>query len=231
LPAPIIKPNPNPYAKVEPKQIVPRDLIQLIKSKWVTRYHVALTMYMLHQHHEAEELLIALIHNIQNYNSKAILDIDALPDDFAKGQCIFYLGMASFKLGKYEEAINIYQEAIQSAWGRVVNNKMMALFAKGKAYQCVIRHSDAIETFSTCLGLDNKSPICSFVYFRRAWSYKKLGRLDESCADFEYAKRLNPNNPNFCVDYKAIVGFEFIQVNSDPDLVSVFPPLWDRVSI
>ncbi len=229
LPPPIIKPNPNPYAKVEPKQIVPRDLVQLIKSKWVTRYHIALTMYMLHQYNEAEELLVILIHNIQS-NTKASLNIDALPDDFARGQCIFYLGMTSFKLGKYEEAINIYEEAIQSAWGRVVKNKMIALFAKGKAYQCIIRHPEAIETFSACLGLDSKSSICSFVYFRRAWSYKKLGQLDESCADFEYAKRLNPNNPNFCVDYKAIVGFEFIQVNSDPDLTSIFPPLWDRIT-
>ena len=229
LPPPIIKPNPNPYAKVEPKQIVPRDLIQLIKSKWVTRYHIALTMYMLHQYNEAEELLFMLIHNIQSSN-KASVNIDALPDDFAKGQCIFYLGMTLFKLGKYEEAISTYEEAIQSAWGRVVTNKMIALFAKGKAYQCIIRHPEAIETFSACLGLDTKSSVCSFVHFRRAWSYKKLGQLDESCADFEYARRLNPNNPNFCVDYKAIVGFEFIQVNSDPDLTSIFPPLWDRIA-
>lgn len=229
LPAPIIKPNPNPYAKVEPKQIVPRDVLQLIKSKWVTRYHIALTMYMLHQYHEAEELLVILIHNIQG-NNKTIIDIDALPDDFAKGQCVFYLGMTSFKLGKYEEAITIYQEAIQSAWGRVVKNKMIALFAQGKVYQCLIRHQEAIDVFSTCLALDNTSKVCSYVYFRRAWSYKKLGQLDESCADFEFAKRLNPNNPNFCVDYKAIEGYEFIQVNSDPDLVSIFPPLWDRIT-
>ena len=43
--------------------------------------------------------------------------------------------------------------------------------------------------------------------------------------DFETAKGMRLNDPNFAVDYKKISRFEFMEIESEPDVTEVFPPL------
>lgn len=39
------------------------------------------------------------------------------------------------------------------------------------------------------------------------------------------AKKLKPGDPNFSVNYKKIHKYQYMQINSDPDLIEPFPPL------
>jgi hypothetical protein len=43
--------------------------------------------------------------------------------------------------------------------------------------------------------------------------------------DFETAKGMKKNDPNFAVDYKKISAYEFMEIESEPDMTEVFPPL------
>jgi hypothetical protein len=54
-----------------------------------------------------------------------------------------------------------------------------------------------------------------------------MGDFQRAGDDFETARRLKPSDPNFAVDYKAILHVKFIEVDSDPDLTADFPTLAD----
>ncbi len=43
--------------------------------------------------------------------------------------------------------------------------------------------------------------------------------------DFETAKRLRPDDPNFAIDYKKISKYEFMIIGTEPDLIEPFPSL------
>eukprot|EP00981_Chlorochromonas_danica_P004577 scaffold912_cov187-Ochromonas_danica.AAC.55 len=84
------------------------------------------------------------------------------------------------------------------------------------------QHQEALEKFNYCLTLNPQSAHC---LFRRGWSHKALGNYAAAGEDFENAKNLQPNDPNFALDYKKISKCEFMIVHSDPDLVEPFPSL------
>lgn len=44
-------------------------------------------------------------------------------------------------------------------------------------------------------------------------------------SDFETAKQLRRNDPNFQVDYRRISSFEYMVIESEPDLVMPMPVL------
>ena len=67
--------------------------------------------------------------------------------------------------------------------------------------------------------------IPSFVLFRRAWSHKSLGAYTQAGEDFETAKRLRIDDPNFHVDYKKIASLEYMSIDSEPDISLEFPVL------
>jgi hypothetical protein len=43
--------------------------------------------------------------------------------------------------------------------------------------------------------------------------------------DFEWAKQLRPDDPNFSVDYRRISACDYMVLGSEPDLTEAFPPL------
>lgn len=52
-----------------------------------------------------------------------------------------------------------------------------------------------------------------------------MGNYTLAGDDFETAKNLKSDDPNFAVSYKNIAHCEFMCVESEPDLVEVFPAL------
>jgi hypothetical protein len=52
-----------------------------------------------------------------------------------------------------------------------------------------------------------------------------LGNYLAAGEDFELAKKLQPNDPNFAVDYKRISKCEYMVIHTDPDLIEPFPSL------
>ena len=54
---------------------------------------------------------------------------------------------------------------------------------------------------------------------------QSLGDFHNAGSDFETAKKLRVNDPNFQVDYKRISTFEYMAIESEPDVVLPFPVL------
>jgi hypothetical protein len=58
-----------------------------------------------------------------------------------------------------------------------------------------------------------------------AYLVQALGDYVRAGDDFETAKTISPDDPNFAVSYKAITHCAYMEVGSDPDIVEPFPPL------
>ena len=71
------------------------------------------------------------------------------------------------------------------------------------------RHSDAILDFTTVL---TARPRFANARFRRAFSYKSLGKFDESAKDFEDARQLQPHNPRLVINYFQMQNCPFIEL-------------------
>ena len=71
------------------------------------------------------------------------------------------------------------------------------------------RHSDAILDFTTVLAA---RPRLANARFRRAFSYKSLGKFDESAKDFEDARQLQPHNPRLVINYFQMQNCPFIEL-------------------
>jgi Flp pilus assembly protein TadD len=55
-------------------------------------------------------------------------------------------------------------------------------------------------------------PLNAAVFFRRAFALKSIRRFEDAAADFERAKKLDPTNPHFLVNYKKIYDVEYIEL-------------------
>jgi hypothetical protein len=52
-----------------------------------------------------------------------------------------------------------------------------------------------------------------------------LGDYVKAGDDFETAKNLRPDDPNFAIDYKKISKCEYMEIATEPDRVELFKPL------
>jgi hypothetical protein len=66
---------------------------------------------------------------------------------------------------------------------------------------------------------------CAYSLFRRAWTFKSKAKFVEAGIDFELARNLRINDPNFSIEYKKISKLEYIEIDSEPDFVYPFPTL------
>ena len=110
-----------------------------------------------------------------------------------------------------------------TAWA-VSSDPCLALgkFGHGKTMQSLGRHGEALVDFDEVVRLQEDN---AHAYFRRAWSHKALQNLENAASDFEKAKSLCPTDPNFFISYKQVHIYEYVEVNSEPDLLAVFPLL------
>ena len=115
--------------------------------------------------------LIGFITNEKNYETASVL---------------FYRGVASLEKGKYEEAIEKYNEAIKlnSNHAGLYNNRGVAKNELGQHYEAIDDYDKAIE-----LNPNNKE-----AYNNRGNVKKDLGQYREAIADYNIAIELNPSD-------------------------------------
>lgn len=189
------------------------DLLYLQRMNWILRYHLALCYYMTKQYALAAQILTECLGpELAPY----------LPDDLAKGAVHFFLGQCMQVMALFEDAREQFILSQQTHYVDNDHHCFLVSFAEGKVLQCLSQHQDALEKFNFCLTIKPKSAHC---LFRRAWSHKALGNFAAAGDDFETAKSLEPDDPNFAVDYKRIAKCEFMVIHSDPDLTEPFPSL------
>ena len=54
--------------------------------------------------------------------------------------------------------------------------------------------------------------------------------FDGAASDFEFAKSLHPTDPNYFVDYRKVRDVDFVEIDSEPDLIELFPVLLPAAS-
>jgi hypothetical protein len=106
-----------------------------------------------------------------------------VPDNIALGSCIFFYCVSAslvYKSSHPEEelfmkkCVDLLGECLDTDWCKVNDHNMVLCnFALGKCQQRLERHTEAIHFFTEAKKmLDEKDEIVSYIYFRRAWSYK-----------------------------------------------------------
>ena len=151
-----------------------------------------------------------------------VATVHTLPEDvvsFLSSVC----GLAAVVLDdRLDDANGSLESALSSKWGAVPNNATVINFALAKLYQQQEQHHKAISKFSEAIDID---PTNAWAYFRRAWSHKANNDFTAAGADFEQAKKLRWDDPNFSVDYKRIAKYAYMEIESEPDVAFVFPSL------
>ena len=96
----------------------------------------------------------------------------------------FYIGLTSYKKGKYEEAVKHYDQAI-----RINPQNGTTYTNRGAARASLGQHNDAIADFDEAIRLN---PQDATTYYNRGNAKGKLGRHKEAIVDFDEAIRINP---------------------------------------
>ena len=211
----------NAYNETEeeyrPPIIVDKEtLSSLRRLKWVLLYHAGQALHMQKRFEDAEATLV------QCTSSNMLA---CAPDDLTLGMVQFFLGVQRSLLERLEDAEEALLDSEKSKWGKVDKNATLINFSKAKLYQQQKRHDMALAAFDRSIETD---PNNAHAFFRRAWSHKAKGDVKSAGADFEMAKQLRFNDPNFSVDYKRINQYEYMTLESEPDLSFVFPSLLPR---
>ncbi len=95
---------------------------------------------------------------------------DFAPDSVALGMIYFFLGTNLVLLKNYKEAIIYLGLALGTAWGTInITNKTKCLFARGKIYQLLGDHVNALINFKELITYD---PRHAHALFRRGWLFK-----------------------------------------------------------
>jgi len=200
-------------ASTESVVIDRQALVMVRRLKWILCYHAALALHMQKKFAQAESVLKRCV---------AVHMRACAPDAFVLGAACFYLGVEQCQIGNLDEAEASLKDSLDSKWGQVDKNKTLITFAIAKLYQQQKRHVLAVEEFGKSIEADQAN---AHAYFRRAWSQKALGNYVEAGSDFETAKKLRSNDPNFQIDYKRISTLEYMMIDTEPDVSSVFPTL------
>ncbi len=195
------------------------SLQSIRRLKWVLLYHSALAMHMQQLYDQAHDYLAVCTD---------ITMIACAPDDLVIGMCFFFMGVQLSQIDRLAEAEDALNQASSSNWGSIAKNSTLINFSKAKLFQQQGRHQDAIAAFDKSIQID---PNNAHAYFRRAWSHKALGGLQgvkNAGSDFETAKSLRWEDPNFAIDYKRIAKYEYMALESEPDVQFTFPSLLPR---
>jgi len=147
------------------------------------------------------------------------------PDDLVVGMVFFFQGVQLSQIDRLAEAEEAFKSALHSNWGGIAKNSTMVNFSKAKLYQQQGKHAAAIDAFNVSIQIDPKN---AHAFFRRAWSHKAVGGkggITAAGSDFETAKGLRWDDPNFAIDYKKIAKYEYMELDSEPDVQFVFPSL------
>lgn len=184
--------------------------------EWSVSYHIAGCLYSLYRFEESIIYLKYILHEISDY----------CPDEFMLGAALFFYGIQSNIIGRWKEAEDSLRTCLCTLWAiSSVKNISLCRFGLGKALQGGGKHEEAVKEFT---GVINRKSKDAHAHFRRAWSYKAIKLFHEAANDFETAKQLKPNDPNFSIAYNKVQKIEYLGLDSEPDLMEIFPTLLSR---
>jgi len=118
--------------------------------------------------------------------------------------CFYSLGLCKVRLGQFEAASRALNAAVE-----LRPRCTEYIHERAKALQMFGRHDDAIIDFTTVL---DARPRFANARFRRAFSYKSLGKFEEAAKDFEDARLQQPHNPRLVVNYLQMRDCPYIEL-------------------
>ena len=95
-------------------------------------------------------------------------------------------GLALYNQGKYQAAIELYNEAI-----KLDPNYAPAYNNRGMVYADLKRYLDAIADFNKSIEL--KNPTLHFAYNNRGMAYTNIQNYEQAISDYNRAIEINPN--------------------------------------
>lgn len=201
--------------------------------QWLISYHVALSHFMLQDYGKSMKFLKSCLGKLRS----------SVPDDVSLGSCIYFFCVSAcltYKSNHPEEesilrrCVELLNECLDTDWCKVkTHNAMLCTFALGKCYQRLECHEEAAKGFTEALSYapGDKEEVASYILFRRAWSYKALGQYSAAAEDFESAKLIKCDDPNFSINYRQINDVAFIEIVGEPDTVEPFPPIFPSFDV
>ncbi|KAL0232890.1 hypothetical protein GEMRC1_011637 [Eukaryota sp. GEM-RC1] len=128
----------------------------------------------------------------------------------SRGDVCYQLSLVYAHLGKFKEAEKFCGLAISDRKSNDLPIKMSMLHEYAKMSQCTGKHKQAVALFSEVL---RSQPENDRGYFRRAFSFKYLKKYKEAALDFEKARKLDPKNPVYVVDYRNIINVDYFELS------------------
>jgi tetratricopeptide (TPR) repeat protein len=225
-------------------QEIESDHLYMKRTEFSIFYHIALTFYMIGNFPEAAQFIKICFSDALSH---------FIPDDITRGAMHFFLGMSLCRMQLLDEAEIQLLFSSQTHWIDSAKNEILFKYAHAKVQQMLGRHESAIELFTDALEIcnsttasnnnnknrnhktinkhnnnnnNNNNPKSAYILFRRAWSYKAIGRFAESGDDFEIARaQTGGTDANFAIDYRKISRTAYMVLDSEPDFVERFPLL------
>mmetsp|Transcript_7616 Transcript_7616/g.12820 ORF Transcript_7616/g.12820 Transcript_7616/m.12820 type:complete len:654 (+) Transcript_7616:383-2344(+) len=200
--------------------------------QWLVCYHTALSHYMLKQFADSMKVLKSCLGPLRAN----------VPDNIALGSCIFFYCISAslvYKNSNPEEdfymkkCVKLLGECLDTDWCCVKDyNTMLCHFALGKCLQRLENHTQAIMHFTAAMKMVAETDeVISYLYFRRAWSYKAMSNYQKAAADFETAKLLKLDDPNFSINYRKINDIAYIEIDDEPDVLEEFSPIFPSFDV
>ncbi|KAL0219021.1 hypothetical protein P9112_004674 [Eukaryota sp. TZLM1-RC] len=175
---------------------------------WRGRYKKALHDYEGSAHDL--ETTVKLLQNPHLVNEKS-LGVGLLSEgkSLSRGEVHYQLCLVYSHLGKFKSAEESCRLAIENRSMPDLPPKLSLVHEHAKTSQCAGKHHQAIQLFSKVI---RHQPNNSRAYFRRAFSYKSVEKFKEAARDFETARRLEPTNPIYVVDYRNVFSIDFFEL-------------------
>lgn len=100
---------------------------------------------------------------------------ESAPDSTSYGAALYFYCVECSILAEEQheqtDYIKYISKCLTTAWAAAPHFEMLCLFVRGKAYQRMHRHKEAIEDFDAAIALQQHDAN-AYVYFRRGWSHK-----------------------------------------------------------
>jgi serine/threonine protein kinase len=130
---------------------------------------------------------------------------EEMPPDLTKAQELALRGISLDNLGRYQEALDCYNQAI------ALDKKQMFSFElycnRGETYEHMGQFDKAIDDLNLAININKNN---SNAYTKRANVYNDLGILDKAIRDYNHAINLDPNNGETLYNR----GLYYVRINS-----------------
>lgn len=107
----------------------------------------------------------------------------------------YHLGVSYAVLGKHSFSVPALDQAI------LREPQPHFFHERAKGLQVLGEHERALVDFSRVIHMQRAN---ARAIFRRAFSFKALGRFEEAARDFEAARELEPDNPSMIINYRKV---------------------------